>query len=171
LASRIRCSLVCLALALAGTSASGITYDVTFTGGGPIPTGSITFANVGDVVPSTYFFSDGTYIWTPPDNEVTPFAATWAGSALQSVHVFVEDDALPGGGGSPLQLVDAMTWATGSGGSGTYSLAVPEPMSAALLTLGLVGLAVQGRRPRERRSRLVDESGVPAALRESLAAR
>jgi len=153
----LRTLIAGLALILIPVATQASTFNVIFTGGSPLPSGTVTFAADGpaNTTPTSFSFSDGNHVWTESDSIIQgAFNTQWSGLTPISFtnaggNVMIHDDqAMPFGGNLQFTYNPPIpTWATFTSALGTYSFqAVPEPVTFSMLALGALALGL--RRPR-----------------------
>jgi len=158
--------ILAIALAFSAQPAMAITYTVIFSGTGPLPSGTVTYANVGDPVPTSLTLTDDgpatVPVWTLDDNIVGSFNTEWVGGepvnfTSSTTLLRISDTVDPAASFMTIRFDRLATiqcapcWDTwgARGGPGTYTFApfeVPEPGTAALVSLGAVALGLKRRR-------------------------
>jgi hypothetical protein len=151
-------------LQLAGTILPG-QYFVVGGPGSDAGNGNPTYQQIANFTPdlvNPFFVSAGIALFDVDAASVTPATvpvhAFIYGGLFGNLNGLMDESGAPGavdvpfplpGGGASIEF-DGASWAPqGAPTPGTGNL-VPEPRSTLLLALGLLGLAVQGRKPRSR---------------------
>jgi len=149
---------VCAALLLMPLTAAAVTFNVIFSGGATKPSGTITFANVGDLAPTSFLFSDNISVWTEADSVTGSWATLWNGNlpvdflgAGAGILLTILDTVAPQGSGQDLRFIKAGASLPGpsynsqSPGAFAYTV-VPEPTTLSLVGLGMLALGLRRRR-------------------------
>ena len=146
---------------LAAASASAdVVYTINFSG---VSTGTITFANVGDVNPTDFTILGAAGVTCTPEDFVDNASATWSGTVVTDLDILVEDAATEG----ICDLVNGGYGIFGPGGgeNGTFTVSGPpgevpvlSPVAIAIFgsLLGAVGYRrLRGDKTTHRKSRSV----------------
>jgi len=138
--------------------AAAATFNVIFSGAAPLPSGTITFANVGDLAPTSFSFSDGISVWTSADSITGAWATLWSGSLPVDFQgaggslLSIFDTVAPNASGGDLRFIEAGLSLAGPSynsvapGAFSYAVVVPEPTTFSLVALGVLALGLGRRR-------------------------
>ena len=144
-----RLAIALLFTFLIAPAASAVTFNWDFVGGGLDGNDStITFAAVGDPEPTSFLIDAGIINYTEATPVSAPFNFTWA-SGVPSTHdsTTILDAFVPMALSKPTPAPGDWSTSGFAIASGTYTFAaIPEPSTALLLGLGLIGLATRQRR-------------------------